>query len=112
MHQLGYCRVKRNGQYMPVHRFYYVRHYGPVPEGKELHHLCRVRSCCNPEHLKPVTHVENIRESPRIQLSMEKARQIRQLHAERGLRIADLARMFGVRDQTIYKVLTNQNWRE
>jgi len=34
---------------------------GPVPDGLELDHLCRVRSCCNPDHLEPVTHKENIR---------------------------------------------------
>lgn len=24
-----------------------------------LDHLCRVRSCCNPAHLEPVSHAEN-----------------------------------------------------
>lgn len=32
---------------------------GPVPEGLELDHLCRVTLCCNPGHLEPVTHQEN-----------------------------------------------------
>lgn len=34
---------------------------GPVPEGLELDHLCRVRPCGNPDHVEPVTHQENIR---------------------------------------------------
>lgn len=34
---------------------------GPVPEGLELDHLCRVRPCVNPSHLEPVTHAENMR---------------------------------------------------
>jgi hypothetical protein len=33
---------------------------GPVPNGLELDHLCRNRACCNPDHLEPVTHRENI----------------------------------------------------
>lgn len=33
---------------------------GPVPEGLELDHLCRVRSCVNPDHLEPVTHRTNL----------------------------------------------------
>jgi len=33
---------------------------GPVPEGKELDHLCRVRCCVNPQHLEPVSHRENL----------------------------------------------------
>ena len=32
-----------------------------VPDGLELDHLCRVRSCVNPAHLDPVTHSENMR---------------------------------------------------
>ncbi len=34
---------------------------GPIPEGLELDHLCRVRHCVNPDHLEAVTHRENIR---------------------------------------------------
>lgn len=34
---------------------------GPVPEGKQLDHLCRVRCCVNPAHLEPVTWQENLR---------------------------------------------------
>ena len=34
---------------------------GPVPKGLELDHLCRVHCCCNPAHLEPVTHQENMR---------------------------------------------------
>lgn len=33
---------------------------GPVPEGKELDHTCRLRNCVNPAHLEAVTHKENI----------------------------------------------------
>lgn len=33
---------------------------GVKPDGMELDHLCRVRHCVNPEHLEPVTHLENM----------------------------------------------------
>ena len=33
---------------------------GPVPDGLELDHLCRVRCCVNPGHLELVTHSENV----------------------------------------------------
>lgn len=33
---------------------------GPVPEGLDLDHLCRVRLCVNPEHLEPVTRRVNL----------------------------------------------------
>jgi hypothetical protein len=43
------------------HVFTYVYLRGPVPDGLELDHLCRVRLCGNPDHLEAVTHQENIR---------------------------------------------------
>ena len=33
---------------------------GPVPEGLELDHLCRVRHCREVRHLEPVPHRENM----------------------------------------------------
>lgn len=38
-----------------AHRFAYLAMRGEIPEGLELDHLCRVRSCVNPAHLEPVT---------------------------------------------------------
>lgn len=34
---------------------------GIVPDGNELHHECNMRACCNPDHIKPITHAENLR---------------------------------------------------
>jgi hypothetical protein len=42
-----------------AHRFSYEMLVGPVPDGKELDHSCRNRSCVNPSHLEPLTHREN-----------------------------------------------------
>lgn len=44
---------------MPAHRWSYEHFVGPVPDGLELDHLCRVRRCVNPLHLEAVTHREN-----------------------------------------------------
>lgn len=49
-----------------AHRVAYETLIGPVPDGMELDHLCRVRECCNPEHLEPVTHSENCARSPLV----------------------------------------------
>ena len=43
----------------------YETEVGPVPDGLELDHLCRVRSCVRPSHLEPVTHQENMARSER-----------------------------------------------
>jgi hypothetical protein len=38
-----------------AHRVFYILYKGPVPEGMEIDHLCRVRCCVNPDHLEAVT---------------------------------------------------------
>jgi len=43
-----------------AHRWAYRHFTGPVPDGLELDHLCRVRGCVNPEHLEAVTHGTNM----------------------------------------------------
>lgn len=43
-----------------AHRFGYELIIGPVSEGLDLDHLCRVRSCVNPAHLEPVTRQVNL----------------------------------------------------
>jgi hypothetical protein len=46
-----------------AYRWGYEFFMGPIPEGMELDHLCRVPACVNPDHLEPVTHAENMRRS-------------------------------------------------
>lgn len=43
-----------------AHRVVYEAFKGPVPAGLDLDHLCRVRSCVNPDHLEPVTRAVNL----------------------------------------------------
>src|SRR5665647_2266757 len=43
-----------------AHRWSYEHHFGPVPDGLHLDHLCRNTICVNPEHLEPVTQRENV----------------------------------------------------
>lgn len=43
-----------------AHRISYVFRKGAIPDGLDLDHLCRVRSCINPDHLEPVTRRVNI----------------------------------------------------
>lgn len=46
-----------------THRVAYELVVGPIPEGLQIDHLCRVRSCQNPAHMEPVTAHENQRRS-------------------------------------------------
>jgi HNH endonuclease len=44
-----------------AHRVAYEFYVGPIPEGLDIDHLCRNRSCVNPDHMEPVTRQENLR---------------------------------------------------
>lgn len=56
---LGYGRFNWGGRAEAAYRVSFVELVGPVPEGKELHHLCENPPCCNPDHLLPVTRWEH-----------------------------------------------------
>jgi hypothetical protein len=59
--RLGYGVFNiRHGKQTLAYVFAYEQLVGPVPEGKELDHLCRNHPCVNPDHLEPVTHQVNI----------------------------------------------------
>ena len=60
----GYGRVKHQGVLYLAHRLVYESLIGPIPDGLQLDHLCRVRHCVRPTHLEPVTASENLRRSP------------------------------------------------
>ncbi len=57
----GYGRISAgpgSGLIRP-HKVVYEFTRGPIPDGLQLDHLCRVRACVNPDHLEPVTAYEN-----------------------------------------------------
>jgi hypothetical protein len=55
-----YVRVMFNGVIQPAHRVAWELVNGPIEEGLEIDHLCKVKTCINPEHLEPVSHAENM----------------------------------------------------
>jgi len=57
----GYGWTTCFGRRQAVHRISYQLFIGPIPTGCVLDHLCRNRCCINPEHLDPVTQLENMR---------------------------------------------------
>lgn len=57
----GYGRVTIAKVAAYAHRAAYTEAVGPIPDGLHLDHLCRNPSCINPDHLEPVTPLENTR---------------------------------------------------
>ena len=77
----GYGVSSLRGRSIVAHRRAYLELVGPIPEGMQLDHLCRVRACVNPSHLEPVTPRENAR---RADLYPVGNIQSSQTHCKRG----------------------------
>lgn len=62
----GYGKITEGGRVsrsLLTHRVVWEHHRGPIPEGLVLDHVaeCLTITCCNPDHLEPVTQAENRR---------------------------------------------------
>ena len=63
----GYGIIGYQGQRGPIrekaHRLGWMLLRGPIPQGLVIDHMCRVRSCVNPDHLRVVTMKVNSTEN-------------------------------------------------
>jgi hypothetical protein len=57
----GLWNVTLESDFYRAHRAAYRIFKGEIPIGLEIDHLCKTRDCVNPNHLEPVTGVENSR---------------------------------------------------
>lgn len=66
---------------MGAHRYAYEHFIGPIPEGLQVDHLCRVRNCVNPDHLEAVTCRENVLRGDGVAAANARATHCPQGHA-------------------------------
>lgn len=58
VHGYGRCFVGDN-HHDQAHRMSWRLANGPIPEGFEVHHKCRQRSCVNPAHLEALSYADH-----------------------------------------------------
>jgi hypothetical protein len=76
----GYGVISVDGRDAYVHRLVHEWLVGPIPEGYEVDHLCRVRLCVRPEHLEAVTQQENHRRA----MAYRRAKHAARTHCRHG----------------------------
>lgn len=105
----GYGQMTRGGKVVPAHRVYFESRFGPVPEGKDLDHLCRNRACVNPKHLEPVSRAVNSRRGSNTKLTSEEVAEIRSLVGA-GSTHRSVAERFGIARQTVGDIVNGRRW--
>lgn len=112
----GYGQISVRNTTMRAHRCAWELTNGPIPEGQLILHSCDNPPCCNPDHLSPGTHVENMRQMvergrsmvgerhPRLKLSNDQVTEIRERFAAGATQVS-LAAEFGVRQGYVSKIV-------
>ena len=118
------------------HRFSYVLHVGPIPDGLMVLHECDNPPCVNPAHLFLGTNQDNIEDMltkgrhvpggthcgennryrkgidhPFARLNPEIIRQIRDDHADNNLSCGSLACKYGIRTIHAWKIVNRRLWK-
>lgn len=119
----GYGQIWDNqkGGQRSAHRFSWELHFGSIPPGLVVRHMCHNTSCVRPSHLALGTTAENVADNqtnprmprgerhPRAKLSEADVLVIRAL---RGLSSqSQIARAFGVTQALISHIQTGRIWK-
>ena len=75
----AYGEFRFCGLRVQAHRWAYEFCVGPIPEGLQIDHLCRVRLCVNSDHLEPVSLRVNVLRGNGLP-----ARNARKTHCSKG----------------------------
>lgn len=103
----GYGSKWYDGRTQRAHRVYYQMERGSIPKDHHLDHLCRNRNCVNPDHLEPVSHIENHRRRP-TKFTLKKAEELRALR--NNMSQEKLAKRFGISRRFVRDILEGRHW--
>jgi len=122
----SYGQVQYLGVLWYTHRLSYLLHRGPIPDGKDVCHVCDNDPCFNPRHLFVGTHLENMQDCAAkkrmpyrkgeaanyVKLTEAQVLEARSLYRPRirGFGCLSLARRYGVTKSAMRAVLTHRNW--
>lgn len=115
----GYGDIHVNGKMIKAHRFSYELHFGSIPDGMVVRHMCNNPECTNPDHLKIGTQADNMSDAiesgriarggrhPNVKLSIDDILSIR--NDSRTNRA--IAAQYKVDSSTISDIKNRKTWR-
>ena len=104
-----------------AHRLYYTHFIGPIPKNMQVQHICDVRDCVNPSHLKLGTDTDNAKDcverqrtsrgdkNGRAKLTKAQAQRLRRLKGRISVRKA--AKLFGLSHTSVWHLWSGKHWK-
>ena len=119
--QMGYGIFGVDGSSKLTHRIAYELWKEAIPDGLCIRHKCDIPACVNPAHLEVGTHQDNMDDMTRAgrQARGEKhgnakltKEQVFDIRSRKGQTQRELAKEFGVSNQTISFIQRRINWKD
>ncbi len=128
--KMRYPTFRQNNKNMNSHRFSWIIHNGPIPEGMLVLHRCDNPPCVNPNHLFLGTHLDNARDKiekgrggdtantgnrtnrRNCKFTEKEVKEIRDLYSTGEFLYKELAVMFGAGYSTIGHIITRKTWSD
>jgi hypothetical protein len=122
----GYGQFKYKGKIIASHRFsWMMKHNIQVPEEISMSHTCDTPACCNPLHLFPSSHKENMHDmiikgrkvcqkgenNSQSRLTWDDVEIIREAR-KMGYKLKDIAGTFNISIPYLKEILSNRAWKE
>jgi hypothetical protein len=115
----GYPRKKINGKKQNIHRIFYEKYKGPIPQGLHVLHTCDTRACINPDHLFLGTQNDNMHDMaqkgrstygekhPNAKLTESQVLEIRFMLGT----LLDIAEKYGISRNNVSLIKNRKRWK-
>ena len=124
MLESGYGQFWLNGKGQRAHRVAYLLEHGYIPKDKIIMHVCDVRNCVNPAHLRAGTWQDNMMDmhtkgrardqrgenNCRAKLTALGVKRIRKA-VKAGVKQTVIVKLFGVSKSTVCMIVGGATWK-
>ena len=117
----GYGVFSLRGHPTAAHRHAWALSHGSVPRFAQVLHTCDTPACVRPDHLYLGEHSDNMADvrargrrrgerNPAARLTEVQVAALRDRYRTGTVLQRDLAAEYGVREETIHRIITGQTW--